>query len=171
MWSQNNDIELKISALGASACVDLFGAYGLDLELGTTSRMQTDERLLSGSIGFVGRRLRGSCLLAAGEKPLAQSCPEQNGALRDWVGELTNQFVGRLKTKLLSRGIEVFVTTPIVLAGVHIEPLPRSRMEPFVFKSSAGEIMAWVEVETEEAFVLGSEHPAQSGAEGDILVL
>jgi len=171
MWSQDSDIELKIAALGASACIDLFGAYGLTLELGQTARMQTSERLLSGSIGFVGRRLRGSCLLAAGEKPLSLTCPEKDGALRDWVGELTNQFVGRLKTKLLSRDIEVFVTTPIVLAGVHIEPLPRSRMEPFVFKSSAGEVMAWIEVETEEAFVFGSERPTESGIEGDILVL
>jgi hypothetical protein len=171
MWSQNNDVELKIGALGARACVELFGAYGLSLDPATSPVARSDHRLLSGSIGFVGRRLRGTCLLAAAEKPLSVSCPEQEGALRDWVGELTNQFMGRLKTKLLSHGVEVFVTTPIVLAGVRIEPLPRSRTEPHVFTSSAGEVLAWVEVETEDQFVLGSEHPWQSGGEGDVIVL
>jgi hypothetical protein len=170
MWRQNQDIELTIGALGNRACIELFGAYGVELHLGSTSWGRSDERLLSGSVGFAGRQLRGTCLLAAAEKSLLASCPEQGGMLRDWAGELTNQFVGRLKTKLLARGIEVFVTTPIVLAGVRIEPLPRSRAEPSVFSSSTGEVLAWVEVETQHDFVLGSEHPGQS-SEGDVIVL
>jgi hypothetical protein len=170
MWHQNQDIEFTIGALGTQACVELFQAYGVALTQGTGSWGANDERLLSGSVGFVGRSLRGTCLLAAPEQPLAASCPEQGGALRDWVGELTNQFVGRLKTKLLSRGVEVFVTTPIVLSGVRIEPLPRSRAVPTVFTSSTGPVLAWVEVETEESFVLGEEHTGQS-SEGDVIVL
>jgi hypothetical protein len=170
MWQQNQDIEVTIGELGMRACVELFQAYGVELAPGAGGWGANDERLLSGSVGFVGRSLRGTCLLAAPEPPLAASCPEQGGALRDWVGELTNQFVGRLKTKLLSRGVEVFVTTPIVLSGVRIEPLPRSRAEPMIFTSSAGPVLAWVEVETEESFALGAERPGQSG-EGSVIVL
>jgi hypothetical protein len=170
MWQQNQDVELELGSLGARACVELFGAYGIELTRGAGGWGENDERLLSGSVGFIGRRLRGTCLLAAPERPIAASCPERDGAIRDWVGELTNQFVGRLKTKLLARGVEVFVTTPIVLSGVRIEPLPRSRAEPAMFTSSAGPVLAWVEVETQPHFVLGSEHPGQSG-EGDVIVL
>jgi hypothetical protein len=170
MFRQNHGVELELGSLGARSCVELFGAYGLELNRGVGGWGANDERLLSGSVGFVSRRLRGTCLLAAPEGPLVASCPERGGAIRDWVGELTNQFVGRLKTKLLARGVEVFVTTPIVLSGVRIEPLPRSRAEPSVFGSSAGPVLAWVEVEAEENFVLGSEHPGQRG-EGDVIVL
>src|SRR5262245_26937283 len=110
MWKQDSDVELRISEFGAAACVELFGAYGLELRASPATSARSEERHLSGSIGFVGRHLRGTGLLAAAERPLAASCPEQGGALRDWVSELTNQFVGRLKTKLLARGVEVFVT-------------------------------------------------------------
>jgi hypothetical protein len=171
MWNQNNDVEERISELGARACLELFGAYGLELVKSSAPRARSEERLLSGSIGFVGRRLRGTCLLAATEPPLAASCPEKAGALRDWVGELTNQFVGRLKSKLLSHGVEVFVTTPIVLSGVRIEPLPRNRREPFTFSSSAGEILVWVEVETEGDLELGPEEPGLNASEGDVILL
>ena len=171
MWSNDNDNGLSIGALGASACVELFGAYGVELSRGSKDWGSSEERLLSGSVGFVGRRVRGTCLLAAAVPPLELSCPQQGGPLRDWVGELANQFVGRLKSKLLARGVEIFVTTPIVLSGIRIQPLPRGKAEPFVFTSSAGDVLAWVEVETEEAFVLGSEQPESTNGEGDVIVL
>ena len=117
MWTQDSDIDLKIGALGANACEELFDAYGVRLSTVKKSWGESDERLLSGSMGFVGRHLRGTCLLATTERALSDSCPAQ-GKLRDWIGELTNQLVGRLKTKLLGYGVEVFVTTPIVLSGV-----------------------------------------------------
>jgi hypothetical protein len=169
MEKRNNEIELKISALGAEACTELFGAYGVGLSGAKKDWSSSDERLLSGSMGFVGRHVRGTCLLATTEAPLVRSCPT-NGKLRDWVGELTNQFVGRLKTKLLGCGVEVFVTTPIVLSGVRIQPLPRGRLEPFVFSSDDGEVLAWVEVDVDEGFVLGSLHPGRSNAEGEVIM-
>jgi hypothetical protein len=171
MWSQDSNVESKIAELGEHACVELFDAYGLELTPHPRPFERSDRRLFSGSIGFVGRRLRGTCLLASESEPLLASCPERDGAPRDWIGELTNQFVGRLKTKLLSHGVEVFVTTPIVLSGVRIEPLPRNRTEPFVFQSNVGGVMAWVEVETEEGFALGSEESGRSGGEGDVILL
>lgn len=169
MSTKNNEIEIEIGALGAQACAELFGAYGVGLSPAKKDWSQTDERLLSGSMGFVGRNVRGTCLLATTEAPLLKSCPTR-GKLRDWVGELTNQFVGRLKTKLLGCGIEVFVTTPIVLSGVRIQPLPRGRLEPFVFSSADGEVLAWVEVDVDEGFVLGSLHPGRSNAEGEVIL-
>ena len=171
MWSNDNESGLTIGTLGASACVELFGAYGVELSPGAKEWGSGDERLLTGSVGFVGRRVRGTCLLAAPTAPLKLSCPEEGGALRDWVGELANQFVGRLKSKLLARGVEIFVTTPIVLSGIRIQPLPRGKVEPFVFTSSAGDVLAWIEVETDEHFELGVEQPGPSNGEGDVIVL
>lgn len=169
MKAQQSDIELTIGSLGAEACTELFNAYGVGLSRAKKDWQANEERMLSGSMGFVGRHVRGTCLLATTEAPLLKSCPTR-GKLRDWVGELTNQFVGRLKTKLLGCGVEVFVTTPIVLSGVRIQPLPRGRLEPFVFSSADGEVLAWVEVDVDEDFVLGSLHPGRSNAEGEVIL-
>lgn len=169
MWTQDNEIELKIEALGAAACTELFGAYGVELSPSKKSWGSGDERLLSGSMGFVGRHVRGTCLLATTEKTLVESCPT-NGTLRDWIGELTNQLVGRLKTKLLGCGVEVFVTTPIVLSGVRIQPLPRGNLEPSVFSAPAGDVLVWVEVEADRGFALGSLHPGRANVEGEVIL-
>ena len=169
MWIQTSETELTIGALGASACTELFQAYGVGLTPAQKAWGNSEERLLSGSMGFVGRHVRGTCLLATTEKTLLSSCPAQ-GKLRDWIGELTNQFVGRLKTKLLGCGVEVFVTTPIVLSGVRIQPLPRGHLEPTVFSSPAGDVLVWVEAETDEGFVLGSLHPGRSNVEGEVIL-
>ena len=169
MWSKESDIELKIGTLGAIACRELFSAYGVQLSPTKKSWGESEERLLSGSMGFVGRNVRGTCLLAASEKTLTDSCPTQ-GKLRDWIGELTNQLVGRLKTKLLGCGVEVFVTTPIVLSGVRIRPLPRGRLEPTVYTSPDGEVLVWVEVEADEGFALGSLHPGRASSEGEVIL-
>jgi hypothetical protein len=169
MKAQHSDIELKIGSLGSEACTELFDAYGVGLSPAKKDWRVNEERMLSGSMGFVGRHVRGTCLLATTEAPLLKSCPTR-GKLRDWVGELTNQFVGRLKTKLLGCGVEVFVTTPIVLSGVRIQPLPRGRLEPFVFSSADGEVLAWVEVDVDDDFVLGSLHPGRSNAEGEVIL-
>jgi hypothetical protein len=169
MWTRESDIELKIGALGANACSELFNAYGVALSPATKSWGESEERLLSGCMGFVGRHLRGTCLLAATEKTLVDSCPTQ-GSLRDWIGELTNQLVGRLKTKLLGCNVEVFVTTPIVLSGVRIRPLPRGRLEPTIFSSKDGEVLVWVEVETDEEFAFGSLHPGRANIEGEVIL-
>src|SRR4051812_18701468 len=93
-------------AMGQRASLELFAAYGLDMEVQQRPWSPTDERLYCGSIGFAGRGLRGTCVLAANERPLLESCPE-GGRLRDWVGELANQLAGRVKVQILARGTEV----------------------------------------------------------------
>jgi hypothetical protein len=170
--SANHDdqTELRVAELGANACIDLFAAYGVSLVPGTYPWATSDERLLSGVIGFVGRGIRGTCLLAGNEAVLAATCPE-GGRLRDWVGELANQLAGRMKIKLSTRGVDAWLTTPIVLSGVRLEPLPRGKLEPTVFLVAQGPVMVWVEAETERGFALDSARPsATPGGEGEVLL-
>jgi hypothetical protein len=167
--AENEMISGMMGELAASACTELFGAYGVTLERSPAVWRESEERRLCGVIGFVGRRVRGTCLLAANHEPLAESCPPE-GRVRDWVGELANQLLGRLKSKLLTRGIEVALTTPIVIAGVKLEPLPRGNLEPIVFRATSGNVLVWVEVESEAGLEIGTEHIARVGGEGDILL-
>ncbi len=168
----HEDLAVDIGSLGSSACVELFDAYGV--ELGPARLLEADfgrvgARVMSGVIGFVGKNVRGSCLLASNDAPLEASCPP-GGQLRDWVGELANQLVGRLKRKLLARGVTVALTTPIVFSGVRVEPLPRGRLEPTVFSSDHGSVMVWVEVEVDQAFSLGAEPAHEDPGEGALLL-
>lgn len=169
MFSENQEIAHQASQLASAACVELFDAYGVSLSPSNVPWGQSDEALLSGVMGFVGETVRGTCLLAGEYAPLAASSPV-GGRLRDWVGELANQLAGRLKTKLIARGVEVALTTPIVLSGVRLQPLPRGALEPTVFTSAAGVIMVWVEVEASDGLSLGSVRPKASSTEGDILI-
>jgi hypothetical protein len=166
---QDNIINERVTSLAAIACAELFDAYGLTLTRTTHSWGETDDRLLCGVVGFVGRRFRGSCLVAGCEAPLVASCPSGN-QLRDWVGELANQLAGRVKAKLINLGVEVSLTTPIVISGVRLEPLPRSDIAPTVFTSAEGDVMVWAEAEAASGFVFGSERPAASNGEGDVLL-
>ena len=79
--------------------------------------------------------------------------------------------MGRLKTKLIARGVEVFLTTPIVLTGASIRPIPRGTLEPTQFVSSRGNVMVWLEAESGRDLTLSTEAPARDpGGEGDILI-
>lgn len=166
---EDDQLASHVADLTAGCCVDLFAAYGVSLSPSRSEFIESDEVLLSGVIGFFSPDLRGTCLLVGNRSPLELSSPQKDHT-RDWVGELTNQLVGRLKRKFLGYGLEVALTTPVVLSGVHLRPMPRRDLVPRVFGTDSGSIMIWVEVEAEPGFALG---PAVSGAiseEGDVLM-
>jgi len=170
MFEENDSLGARVGSLAASACVELFEAYGVELVATGGEWGLSDEPVLSGVMGFVGARLRGTCLLASAAGPLTAACPE-GGRVRDWIGELTNQLVGRVKTKLLTRGVEVALTTPIILSGARLQPVPRGPLLPTVFSSKSGFVLVWIEAEAAGDVEFGSEHPLHpSGGEGDILL-
>jgi len=166
---EDDQLASHVADLTASCCVELFAAYGVSLNGSPAEFIVSEEVLLSGVIGFVGPELRGTCLLVANRSPIELSSPQKEHT-RDWVGELTNQLVGRLKRKFSRFGLEVALTTPVVLSGVHLRPMPRRELSPRVFSSDSGSIMVWVEVEAEPGFALGPAVSDAGDAEGDVLM-
>jgi hypothetical protein len=166
---EDDQLASHVADLTASSCVELFAAYGVILKQSDAEFISSDEVLLSGVIGFVGPGLRGTCLLVGNRLPIELSSPQKDHT-RDWVGELTNQLVGRLKRKFLGYGLEVALTTPVVLSGVYLRPIPRRELSPRVFSTDSGSIMVWVEVEAEPGFELGPAVSDSSNAEGDVLM-
>lgn len=167
MFVERSETTRAIQALAGASCVELMQAYGVPLTP-SSGWGDTDEVLLSGVMGFVGDSVRGTCLLAAPEGAVRAAAP-QDAAVRDWVGELANQLVGRLKGKLMARGATIAVSTPVVLRGVKLSPLPRTDVEPVVFQSQQGKVLVWLEVEIEDGFKLGEERALQA-SEGELLV-
>jgi CheY-specific phosphatase CheX len=165
----NLETQQLVEDLAEGACTDLFAAYGVQIERSSDSQlMPTGQSCLTGIIGFTGAGITGMVLVAASEEPLAASNPAQ-GNLRDWVAELSNQLAGRLKHKLINQGAEVYITTPIVLRAMRIEPLPRHEILPRAFRAAGGVIALWVEVETTPGFVLVPTGES-SIAEGETLL-
>lgn len=167
MFVERSETTRAIQALAGAACTELMQAYGVQLNP-TLGWGESDEVMFSGVMGFVGDSVRGTCLLAAPQGTVEAAAP-RSAAARDWVGELANQLVGRLKAKLMARGATIALSTPVVLRGVRLSPLPRTDVAPVVFESTAGKVLVWLEVEIEDGFQLGEER-ALKASEGELLV-
>ncbi len=146
-----SDPQRLVEQLAEEACLELFSAYGVMLEAKHPVDPRSLEHAVTGIIGFTGAGITGMCLLACAEGPLRASMPAE-GSLRDWSAELSNQLVGRIKHKLLPHGVEVYITTPIVLRAARIEPLPKRDVSSLGFYGGGGGIGIWVEVETSSDF-------------------
>jgi CheY-specific phosphatase CheX len=166
------DLELTrhVAAMTREACEELFRAYGVTLEHAEQTPWAAAQHMLCGVIGFVGTGIRGSCMLVGHDAPILASCPE-GGRCRDWIGELTNQLAGRVKAKFLGYGVEVQLSTPVGLSGVALRPLPRSELEPTSYNAHGGEVVVWVEIDSDPAFALTqSDAPAARRAEGEVVL-
>ena len=161
-----------VSRLAAESTLKLFEAYGLSLREVASDRLPQHAILMCGVIGFTGPQLRGTVILAANDQPLDASNPIPDSPRRDWIAELTNQLVGRLKNRLIAFGTDIAITTPVVLRGEHLAPVPSQPISPRAFVTDAeGVVCVWCEVEAAEGFVLVESAEAVEGAhEGDALL-
>ena len=163
------ETQTLVESLAEEACLSLFDAYGVSLERIESTDALSPAQSLTGVIGFTGVGITGMCLVAASEEPLLASIPVV-GSLRDWVAELSNQLAGRLKHKLLAKGLEVYVTTPVVLRALRIEPMPRRKLQPRSFRARGGTVALWVEVEIGPQFRLSPSEIELPASEGDTLL-
>jgi hypothetical protein len=94
--------------------------------------------------------IRGAILLATSREPLGRTSPVNDTSFREWIAELSNQLLGRLKNKLLKRGVVLHMSTPVVLRGQHLTPLTRNELKPLVFDCDNGCVCVWMDVELTE---------------------
>jgi|SoiMethySBSTD1v2_1073268.scaffolds.fasta_scaffold1481753_2 CheY-specific phosphatase CheX len=173
------DAGILFKDVTTAACADLFGRSGLTVRAADeTEEPVSPEFFLCSVIGFSGRDLRGTLVLALTEElsgqsnPIAGAMASRTGGReigRDWVGELSNQLLGQIKIALLRYGIEIYVNLPAVLHGQHLAPLPRARLKPLKFTVANGAAAVWLEVEARpglkiEAVASGAEGPAPGDA-------
>ncbi|MDP3157439.1 MAG: chemotaxis protein CheX [Archangium sp.] len=163
------EVEALIRPLASAACIELFESYGISMSQSTQRSVKPSGYLLCGAMGFVGPQLKGSILFAGTQEPLRQVAGPN--PLRDWVAELTNQMVGRLKTKLLRVGVEIYLTTPVVLRGEHIVPLPDNCPEPLFFADEQGSTLCvWLDLEPAPGLEFAHTPNADALGEGEELM-
>jgi hypothetical protein len=165
-------VQDTVTQLAVEATEKLFDAYGLGLQSSQVGALPEHAILMCGVIGFTGPQLRGTVILACNDAPLIASNPVPGSELRDWIAELTNQLVGRIKNRLLTYGAEIYITTPVVLRGEHLAPVPRHKISPQSFVTAGkGVVCVWTEVEAADGFALVQSEDAEQGAsEGDAMM-
>lgn len=130
-------------------------------------------------IGFGGSALRGALLLSAPREVFARAYPGSHGErevddeeLRDWAGELVNQLLGRIKNKLLARGVGIAISTPTALSAVHVRvgaAWTNAACVPHRFATAGAALHMRFEAVAAEGACLSSEtKPLQLG-ESDML--
>jgi hypothetical protein len=132
----------------SESCISLFEDYALPLVRTVAGPLEGDSELLyCGVVGFSGEQMRGSVLLATSREPLGRTSPTNDASFREWIAELSNQLLGRVKNKLIPRGVTLHLSTPIVLRGHHLAPIPRAEQVPFVFSCEGGYVCVWFDAE------------------------
>ena len=157
----------------AENCLRLFADYKLEIRAGEPGEtLATEPFLLCGILGFTAKHMRGALVLATTSEPLERTNPATNPSHRDWICELVNQLLGRVKNQMLARGVEIFPSTPIALRGEHLSPVLQQRLVAELFTAEGGVICVWMDCEFDDDFELPEEgaEDALALSEGETLL-
>ncbi|MGC4087045.1 MAG: chemotaxis protein CheX [Polyangiaceae bacterium] len=133
---------------------------------------------LACSVGFASPNLRGSLTMTADRAFVINSRPpELRGTapseleISDWMGELGNQLLGRLKNRLIGYGVVIDLGTPAVLFGVEIQRHLGRRpvaCERFI-RSADGKLVIHLDADVSENFeILEASHVEEAMPEGEV---
>lgn len=162
MRNPNNS---RLDDLVFECATQLVVAYQLDAQPRGPEAFPAVERLaFCGVMGFGGRQMRGALVLASTKEPLEHTNPSGVESQRDWICELSNQLMGRVKNQLLAFGVEVHLATPAGLSGDNLSPTPGKLRAPQVFEAAGGFLCVWIDCEYAEGFVLPDAANPQSNA-------
>jgi hypothetical protein len=137
----------------AEAVVDLFKDYGLTLRP-TPADVAVDKRVpdLISLAKFEGRDLSGCLVLGATNELIALSgraAGIDGNAKTDWIAELANQLLGRVKNHALRAGIGFGVVPPAVVDGKHLRPVvDQPDFQPTFLSCEEGVVCLWIELRT-----------------------
>lgn len=137
-----------LDQLVSECCLSLFQDYSLPLEAADPVKLESgDELLYCGVLGFSGDLIRGTLMLATSEKPLGRTHPSGAESLRSWIAELSNQLLGRIKSRLLRHGVTLHLALPVVIRGKHLARIPSAELKPHAFICEGGLVCVWFDAE------------------------
>jgi hypothetical protein len=158
------DSQAILKQLTSDACIALFRDYSLPLNVAHQHEGEVDSALLYCSvIGFSSLQMKGTLLLAATSELLARTASVQGTSLQEWIAELSNQLLGRIKQLLVDRGLVLAISTPIVVRGERLRPLPNEAATPLAFACESGCVWVWIDAEIAAGLDLSQ---VQNGNEG-----
>ncbi len=134
-----------IIELVTSATQELFEFYGLQATLvaclDSAFSNETDVSIV-GLLGAAADGFRSTIAIETNFKILEATYPakleelETNDTqhLQDWIGELTNQLVGRFKNKLMHYGCDLCLGVPSVIQGDNLKAILPKKTEAITLK-------------------------------------
>jgi CheY-specific phosphatase CheX len=145
------------------------------------------ERHVAGLVTFSGPRIQGSLALVSTFPVVAKTRPtdldstsRSSGSagdrilLRDWVGELTNQLLGRIKNRFCAFGLKFDVAMPIAFSGPALSFAIRKYSKARIFTFGRGNDVIGVAVDISTEPQLASMTPQtdieQAAREGDVIL-
>ncbi len=142
------DTRAVLDTLVQSSAVDLFHSCGLAVAPLDRSRVRDDElkfHELTALVSFTAPGFTGSLIVAVPSEAFAliKQDPARPYSGRDWVREMTNQLLGRIKGRLLQFGVTLHAGLPSVIGR---ESLERQRLRgpafaSYGFRTLRGEII------------------------------
>lgn len=164
------------------ALSDLLLEYGNPVagEMYSIEPSPATETMVAGIIGFTESRFGGFVAIQTFPHVVSKILPEEirggitERVIADWMGELSNQLLGRTKNKMLRYGVAFQMSPPTAVSGLMLniaphEPGSRAWME---VETSAGPLQVLVDFRCEHEVLLSesdsSEHVAAS--EGDMML-
>jgi hypothetical protein len=138
-----------IDGLVQRCTIDLLSAYDVSATPAPLATAPPDFAF-GAVLGFTGESVRGSLVLAMTADTIRRSVPEPTGGgpLREWIAELCNQLLGRIKNQLLAYGVEIYVTIPVVIRGRLLASESGPELLPHRFVADDNDVFVWFDYET-----------------------
>lgn len=118
---------LEESVLELTVSMDGLTEYRLGAEQSDDEKERAQVEYAS-VLGFSGDLMKGSLvisckriLLEKSHPNIAMEMPVGEPEVLDWVGEIANQLLGRLKNKIAGAGVKFSMSTPTTMCGKSIQ--------------------------------------------------
>lgn len=156
-------------AIVTTATVELFASSSVKVQ--PASAMPVLDRVAV--IGFGGGGLRGSLGLGVSTALIEKLVGGGTERQDDWLSEMANQLLGRVKNRLLRHGVTITIALPMVLRGLRVEIVGASKeLWAYPFDTSDGALCVWVDVLADPEFVLApmSDEALDIPSEGELIL-
>lgn len=152
----------------------LFESIGLSISHVANTQEPSE---LVGIIGFAGSKLRGVVGLSMSPQLAAravENATDGETPIDDWVAEAANQLLGRIKNRLLQKGVTISAALPIVLRGIEVRLAPRSAqpVRVYSFADTDESAVVWLDLQTTGSITVTETVDAaeQPMDEGDLML-
>lgn len=137
----------------------------------TPKNLEMTQQKLVGQIGFRSLGGLGSIGIVgdASDLPMCGVQPEEID-YEDWIGELANQTVGRLKRETLPALRDVAVTTPVVLRSVQLSVADGSGTRVFELHNETQSFWIWFDLSAVDLDATPEPEPENPMPAGDSLL-
>ena len=175
-WSEFGELQSYLR----QGMVELFADYGVVVERAQKGgEPGTDGASFAAIIGYAGQRLRGALVLlvprdvALALLPL-MGAPVDESSAYDMLGEFANMLLGRVKNRLLTRGVVLLSATPTTAIGGALRlPSPVNGTATWhEFRAPFGPLHVRFDATFDEGFALEpvSEQTTPPLAEGEMMM-